>query len=358
MSNNVEHCNTTAETHGHISAYETAAYFILPLLLVWAGVMPSTAIFAMFAALPLLYLLYRRFGIYFPSVCVIVYGILSLTLNYDILSVLYSVTLLFTLGGIAMGVQFAYLPSVAVCVGLSIAGAFLSVGIVRVAEETSIGNVASRYVICEYDDPFIGLLARDYYDGSEPAPGTEKIKRGQPGYDEAVKKDFADYVKDDFSQYIWYDCIHVAALLALVGFFAANVINGRTSGKQSLVGGHSFSSTTPVADMKLPRAFLWTFAAPATVTGFILGFVGGYDALAATVMHAFVTIPCAFGCFTLFAFFVSLFRGKARVAARMLLGMIGVAALLFPLALFIMSVLGVCDCILNIRFWTNYIKES
>ncbi len=351
-----------------ISISEMLLYLVLPFLLIMAGAMPSAAVAVMFFILPILYLLYRRFGIYMPFSCVVCYGVLSLILNYDILTVIYFVTLMFMLAGLAAAVQFKYLPALAICVVTSVVGGFIGIGIVCGAEGESIGDIAARYVVAEYDDPVIGYLARDYYDGSDPVPGEKKLKRGDEGYDAAVKKDFADYIKNDNAMYVWYDCIHICALVAFVGLLSATAINRRTFGPNDTefimdkpvtraLGGVA-KPVTAVSDMKMPRAFLWTFALPSTVAGIILGLVGGYNVLSATITHAFVTVPCAFGCFTLFAFFASLFNGRVRVAAYAVLALIGVAAIIFPFALFIMSILGVCDCILNLRFWTMFIKED
>ena len=334
---------------------EVLLYTALPLLLTLAGFFPTIAIFILPAVLPLLYVLYKRFGPYLPLGCIMVYGAAALALDYNILTVVYCVALFFAFCGLVVCMQFRpsqHLLAVAVAVCLSIAGAFVGVGIVRGAEGIPVGDIAAKYVLSEKSDPIISFFARDHYDNEKPAPGEKKLTPADEGYGEAVVKSFSDWAKDEFNEYTWYYCIHYGALLSFVGFFAALYINEKVKGKGNA------SCLARLADMKLPRAFLWTMALPATVTGILLGVVGGYDALSATVMHAFCTIPAAFGCYTLLGYFAALFNGKAKVAAYIVLTVIGIAAVLFPFAVFILSVFGVCDCILNLRFWTDYLRKS
>lgn len=336
-------------------AGEVLLYFLIPPLLIAAGVMPLLALIILPAVLALLYLLYRRFGPYFPMACVVFYGILSLTLNYDILTVIFSVALFFAFCGLCVSMQFdkkQYLLAATVAVCFAVVGAFVGVGIVRGAEGISIGDIAEKYVLEEQDDPIISFFARDYYDAQKPPLGKDKLKPSDEGYAEEAQKSLSEWAEDEYRDYVWYYCIHYGAVLALVGFIVAAGLNGKIGGR----GNALFDSR--LGDMKLPRAYLWTMALPATVTGVVLGIVGGYGALSATVMHAFTTIPAAFGCYTLLGYFAALFKGKARVAAYIILGIIGVAAVLFPFVLFMLSILGVCDCILNIRFWTEYIRSE
>ncbi|MDE6029106.1 MAG: hypothetical protein K2F90_02145 [Clostridiales bacterium] len=336
------------------SVCEVLLYAIIPFLLIAAGAMPATAIVILPITLPLLYLLYKRFGPYLPLGCIAVYGVLALSLNYDILTVIYCVTLFFAFCGLAVCMQFLpaqYLLAAAVAVVFAVVGAFVGVGIVRGAEGVPVGDIAARYVVAERADPVISYLARDYYDGEKPQPDEVKLKPTDVGYADAAIKSLSEWAKDDFDTYTWYYCIHCGALLGLVGFFIATGLNGKVSGR----GNSRF--TAKIGSMRLPRSFLWTMALPATVTGLLLGFFGGYEALSATVMHAFCTLPSAFGCYTLLGYFASLFRGKARVAAYIVFGIIGVVAVLFPFASFILSIFGVCDCILNLRYWTEYIRS-
>lgn len=334
---------------------EILLYFIIPFLLVAAGAMPSTAILILPVVLPLLYLLYKRFGPYLPLGCIVFYGILSLSLNYDILTVVYFLTLFFAFCGLAVCVQFCspqYLFASAVAVIFAVLGAFAGVGSVRCAEGKPMGDIAAQYVMTERADPVISYFAHDYYDGQKPQLDEVKLKPTDEGYDKAAAKSLSEWARDEFDTYIWYYCIHCSTVLGLVGFFIATLLNGKIGGR----GNACFAAR--IGNMKLPRSFLWTMALPATVTGLLLGFFSGYDALSATVMHAFCTLPAAFGCYTVLGYFASLFNGKARVAAYIVFGMIGIAAVLFPLALFILSIFGVCDCILNLRFWTEYIREN
>lgn len=333
---------------------EVLLYFIIPFLLIAAGTMPSTAILILPVVLPLLYLLYKRFGPYLPLGCIVFYGVLSLSLNYDILTVVYSVTLFFAFCGLAVCVQFCpsqYLFAAAVAACFAVLGAFAGVGIVRAAEGTPMGDIAARYVMNERADPVISYFARDYYDAQKPQLDEVKLKPADDGYDEAAAKSLSEWAKDEFDAYVWYYCIHCGVVLGFVGFFIVAGLNGKLGGR----GNARFSAR--IGNMKMPRAFLWTMALPATVTGLLLGFVGGYEALSATVMHTFCTLPAAFGCYTVLGYFAALFKGKARIAAYIVLGLIGVTAVVFPLALFILSIFGVCDCILNLRYWTEYIRN-
>lgn len=337
-------------------AGELLLYFAVPLLFTLAGAMPSVALPILPVVLPLLYLLYRRFGPYLPLSCVVFYGILSLTLNYDILTVVFSLALLLAFCGLVISMQFnnaQYLLAATVAVCFAVVGAFAGVGIVRGAEGKPIGDIAANYVIEKRSDPVISFFARDYYDAQKnPTPGKDKLKPSDEGYAEQAQLSLSEWAKDEYDAYIWYYCIHYGAVLALVGFIVATGLNGKVKGK----GNALFYSR--LGDMKLPRAYLWTMALPATVTGIVLSLVGGYGALSATVMHTFSSIPAAFGCYTLLGYFAALFSGKARVAAYIILAVIGIAAVLFPFVLFLLSILGVCDCILNLRFWTEYIRSN
>lgn len=291
-----------------------------------------------------------------PLSCIAFYGILSLSLNYDILTVIYFCGLFFAFCGLCAATQLKraqYLLSVTVAVCFCIAGAFLGVGIVRGAEGRPVGDIAAKYVLAERDDPIVAFFARDYYEHHDAPTGEQKLKPTDGGYDLAAAKGLSEWAKDEFDYYIWYYCIHYGAVLGYVGFFVSAWLNL----KKPRGGRGHFETPLGVGEMKLPRAFLWTMALPATVTGMILGIFGGYDALSATVMHAFCSIPAAFGCFTLLAYFSSLFNGKAKIAAHVILVIIGIAAVLFPFALFMLSIFGVCDCILNLRFWTEYIRN-
>lgn len=349
---NGDNNNYTKSTSPNVC--EVLLYFIIPFLLIAAGAMPSSAILILPAVLPLLYLLYRRFGPYLPLSCISVYGAVALSLNYDILTVIYFVALFFAFCGLAICVQLPqYLLSAAVAVCFAVVGAFVGVGIVRGAEGVPVGDIAARYVIAEQNDPIISYFARDYYSAEKPPLGEDKLKPADDGYGAAAAKSLSEWASDEFDTYIWYYCIHWGAVLGMVGFFIASALNGRIKD-----GRGNALYVTRVGDMRLPRAYLWTMALPATVTGTLLNIFGVYDALSATVMHAFASLPAAFGCYTLLCYFAALFKGKARYVAYALLCAVGVTAVVFPTALFLLSILGVCDCILNIRFWVEYIRND
>ena len=354
-----------------VGVCELLSYVILPFLFIMAGAMPTAALPVMPAIIVLLYLLFRRFGAYFPAACVAGYAAVALTFNYDILTVIYSVTLLFALVGLCLSAQCAsYLAAAAVAALFSIVGAMSGVAVVRIAEGKPIADIAASYVIAESDDFVIDFFARDYYDnGVKLNVGETKLKPSDKGYKEATIGFFADWASDEMGEYVWYYCIHYGAIVAAAGFFFSLAVNRKTSScRDACVTENSLRASTralggvrvmrtPVAQMKMPRAYLWTCVLPAMITGLVLQFVGGYSALAATCTHLFVTMPSAFSFITVATYFATLFRGKARVAAYIVLGAIAVAAAMFPVALFFFSVIGVCDCILDLRFWTEYIKN-
>lgn len=354
-----------------ISVYELLTYAILPFLLIMAGAMPSAAVWLMPIILPFLYVLYRRFGAYFPLACVFVYGAISLAFNYDILTVVYFCALFFALCGLLVSCQISpYLACAACAAVFAVVGAMLGVCVVRLAEGVPISEIATRYVLAEREDPVISFFARDYYEHAELAGGEIKLEPKDEGYALAAATVFSEWASDEFGYYIWYYCVHYGALAGAVGYFIAVIVNRRTAScydcdateaeislSTRALGGVRVE-TAPIADMKLPRAYLWSCLLPAAVAAMILEFVGGYDFLSATVMHAFVTLPSAFGCYTLLAYFASLFKGKARTAANVVLVVVGIAAVIFPMALFVLSIIGVCDCILNLRYWTNFIMTD
>ncbi len=354
-----------------ISVCEIVSYAILPFILIMCGAMPSAALFFLPVALAFLYVLYRRFGAYFPFACIAVYGTVTLCVNYDILSVIYFCGLMFAFFGLVFGAQQKHYLAFAACAALfAVIGALFGVGIVRVAEGESIRDISAHYVMRECDDPFIGFLSREYYADADLPPDIVKLEPSDPDYRRAAAESFAEYAGDELEGYIWYYCIHYGALIAAAGFFIAVAVNRRTSccydvtstpksisASTRALGGVG-AMTAPVADMRMPRSYLWTCVLPATVTGIILDLAGGFDPLSATVMHAFTTLPSAFACFTLLAFFASLFKGKAKTAAHCVLSVVGVAAVLFPVVVFALSVVGICDCILNLRFWVRFIAEA
>lgn len=350
---------------------EFAAYAVLPAALIVAGIFPVAGLFALPAALVCLYISYRRFGAYFPLCCVLFYGLFALVLNYDVLSVIYFVALFFGFVGVVLSCQTSpYLVCAFTAAVITVAGAFVGVGIVRLAENKPIGDIAASYVTDNADDFAVKFFAYEYYDASDPAPDEKKLSRGEAGYHEAATAAFADYANDEFTHYIWYYCIHYGSVFAAVAFFVANILNGRTASafdsgasadeleKSTRALGGVKKPVTPLCDMKLPRAYLWACLLPATVTAVVLDLVGGYDFIASTVMHTFATLPSAFGCFTLLYYFAKLFKGRANIAANVFVALLGALAVLFPIALFAISIIGVCDCILNIRYWVEFIRTD
>ena len=358
---------------------ELLLYAVLPFLLAMAGIMPTTAIVVLPFVFPLLYLLFRRFGIYLPLSCIFAYGIFSLSINYDVLTVVYFVTLFFAFCGLVLSQQATpYLKRIAIAAVVAVAGMLIGVGIVRLAEGVPIGDIAARFVYSHQSDSVVSVLAKAYYDDVKLPVGTVKLAHGDPGYFAAALECFAEYVKDTLSVEFWYYCIHCGFLLAVIGFVIADVVNRRTMGvfdiveigeadnpseicerlKSSTLALGGVRGDVKLSQMKMPRAFLWTMALPVTVAGIILSLVGDYGMLTATFMHMFVTLPSAFSCFCLLAYFAELFKGKARIVAFVVLGLIGIVAVVFQMALFILSILGVCDCILNIRFWTEFIRTD
>lgn len=335
------------------------------------GAMPSSALFFMPVILPLLYLLYRRFGIYFPLSCVCGYGAVSLVVNYDILTLGYFCFLVFAFSGLVLSAQFkTYLACAAIAAVCAVLGAAAGAGVIRLAENKPQADIVCAYIQSERDDPIISFTARRYYDSADIPEDIGKLEPSDDGYEAAATEYYAETVRDDLKEYLLYYCVHYGAVFGAVGYLLSVVINSRTSScyddgatqekvrrsTRALGGAHA--EATPISEMKFPRSYLWACLLPAVVAGIVLEFVGDFSALSATIMHAFVTLPTALCFYTLGAFFASLFKGKARVAAHVVLYLIGAAMVVFPLALFICSLVGVCDVILNLRFWTRFIKED
>lgn len=353
------------------SAYEIAAYFVVPALLVAMGAMPSVALFFLPVTLPMLYLLFRRFGAALPLSCVIFYALFSLVFNFDLLTVVYSVALAFSLVGLIVAAQYKQcLLCMAIAAISAVVGMIAGMGVVRLAEGKPLGDVAEDYIAAEYDDPFIGYVARDYYESIEIPPDIVRIKPGETGYDAAVIEFFGEYVHDELDVYAPYLCVHFGGLLGLIGFFVSVVINRRTVGPYdggvteyeiglgSRCMGGVRSTPQPIGSMRFPRAYLWAVLLPALVASIALDFVGGFDALSATVMHAFVTLPSAAACFALGAHIAALFGGKKRAVAVFVLVAAGACAAVFSPALLVFSLLGLCDIILNIRYWIDFLRSD
>lgn len=351
---------------------EYALYALVFPLLLMAGAMPVSAIAVMPLVLPILYLLFRRFGAYFPLACVCGYGLFSLVLNYDVLTVVCFVFLFFALSGLMFSAQLSpYLLCAATAGIFAVVGALSGMGIVRLAEDKALGEVAASYVLAEYDDPVIGWLARRYYARADIPDDIGRVDKTDAGYDAACAEFFADYAKREFGEYSLYYCVHFGGIFSAVGYFASVLVDRRTASRydkaatreevalSTLSLGGVCVERAKIADMRVPRAYLWAVVLPALVAGIILDIVGGYAMLSATVMHLFVTVPSAYAFVTLAVYFAALFKGRrARIAAHVVLFIVLAAMLVFPMALFVCSMFGICDVILNLRFWTEFIMRD
>lgn len=355
-----------------VSPFETAAYFALPPLLIAVGAMPSVALFFMPVALCALYVLYRRFGACLPFSCVAFYGLFALLFNYDVLTVVYFCFLIFALAGVIASAQIKpYLACMTVAAIAAILGVAVGFFVVRLAEGAPLGDVAANYVKSEIDDPFINYLARDYYDGTKlPDAAGEKLKPSDKGYTAACAEYFSEYAHDEFADYAAYMCVHYGAVFGAAAYFVSVILNRHTASaydnnastrdlnRSSKCMGGVRRETTAVADMRFPRAYLWAVLLPGFIASLCLDLVGDFDALSATVMHAFVTVPPAFAFVALGAYFCSLFKnGKARVAAYTVFTLLAIAMVYVPLVLFVCSVIGLCDIILNLRFWVKFLQD-
>lgn len=347
---------------------EALLYAALPALFAVIGFYPVAAPFVLPELLALLYLLYRRFGIYLPLWCVGMYMLVSLVSDGDALTVIYGCGLVAGLLGTVVGCCIApYLASAAMSAVTAALGAAVGVAIVLAASGVGLAATATDYVLEHGDDPIVGYFARDYYAAADVAPGEEKLLPGEPGYYGAALRAFAEAAGEETEHYIWYYCIHYGGVCGAFAFLVATAVNKRTSSaydagadeeslrKSTRAMGGVRPPQTDIADMKLPRTFLLCCVLPAFVASVTLYFVGGYDFLTSTVTHTFVTVPGAFGCFTLLAYFVRYLRGGARKVASVALVGLGVVATAVPIVFFVLGVIGLCDCILDIRHWTELI---
>ena len=354
-----------------VSRYEIAAYSVLPLALVMAGAMPSSGLILMPIILVLCYLLYRRFDAVLPLSAIAVYGVLSLTINYDILSVIYLVFLVFALCGLILSAQIRpYLLCVTVAAVAAALGFFAGAGVVRLASGKSLPSVAEEYVIAERDDPIVSFVARYEYDHAELPAGVNKIGRGEAGYADETIKYMSSVVNDEIRGYLLYYCLHYGAVIGGIGYFFAVALNRRTAscedigadeeniGRSTRSLGGVRRELVRVADMSTPRAFLWSCLLPAFVAGVVLEVIGGYDAISATIMHAFVTLPAGFAFITIMCYFASQFSGKGRIAADIVFGILCAATAVSPTVLFFGSMIGVADIVLNLRFWTQFLRSE
>lgn len=355
-----------------ISRYELVLYAILPFLLIMMGAMPTAALFVLPLALMLLFLLYRRFGLYLPTSCIAAYGTASLVLNYDILSVVYLCFLTLAFFGLVLSVQLKpFLLCVVLAAAFAVIGALVGMGIVRLIKDAPLTDVAAEYIREKPDDPVIDYFARTAYDKADIPADVGKKSPGDDGYKDAVIEWFAQKPKKEYDGYTWYYCIHFGAVFGVLGYLVAITIGKNTASAfdaddedgeallclstRALGGMHV--EPTDISDMRVPRSYLWACLLPALIGSIVLDLIGGYAHLSATLMHLFITLPTAFACITLLCYFLSLFSGVGKIVATVVFALLCIATVIFPIVLFVISIVGLCDIILNIRFWTEFIRS-
>ena len=354
-----------------VSRYEYALYAVLFFLFVMSGAMPTAAIFSIAPIVLALYLLYRRFGAYLPTACLLFYGVFALTLNYDILTVVYLFATCFAFFGAVLSAQVKpYLLCAAVAFVSAVLGGFCGLGAVRAIGNRPMADIIADYIIAERTDPVIDYFARKEYGNADLPPHTDKLDESDNGYSDAVIKYFSDVASEELADYLPYYCIHVGGIVGALAYFAVVFINrkscspyddGATSERLRrsvrCLGG-AVVDRTPIARMKCPRAYLWTVLLPAFVASLALDIAGGFDILSACIMHAFITLPTAFFFITLVAFFAGKFNGRARAAAYAVSFIIAAVMCVFAIVLFVCSIVGLCDVILNLRFWTDFLSKD
>lgn len=353
------------------SAVEILSYAFLPLLFIMIGAMPMSGFILMPFTLPMLYLMFRRFGFFPPFFCIVFYGLLSLLFNYDILSVFYICFLAFGFFGLVGAMQTKPYLLCALLVSLCcFSGVLVGAGIVRLAEKKPIGEVAAEYVLSEREDPFLRVILEYFYEHDDVPEDMGKVEKDNPEYSLKAAEYAAKFIADDMKLYLPYYCLHFGAVYGAVGYFFAIFLNGRTCSPYDVGANEdnvkrsvrSLGGILPekrrIEHMTLPRSFLWVCLLPAFVVTLILEFVGDFDPLSSFIMHAFVTLPGAFGFFTLLCYFSSLFSGKTKIAANIFFGIIAAVAVYIPVVLFFCSMVGICDSILNLRYWTRFLTEE
>lgn len=358
-------CELAAVPQRRIPLWEIALYALLPMSLVAAGAMPSTGIFFMPGALCLCYLLYRRFGALPPFFTIAFYGLFSLIFNYDVLTVAYFVFLTVAFFGQVYAAQYrAYIAAVLIAAITAVAGAAIGAITVRLVEGAPLSEVAARYVTEESDDPFISFLARAEYDGARRVD--DKKRPGDEGYEQAYTEYYAQFVREEAESYTVYNCVHFGAVFGAACYLFAVALNRRSSSCEDVgstpdslrdsvrsLGGAA--RTCAIRDMRVPRMYLWACLLPALVAAIVLSVVGELAAATATVTHAFITLPSAFAFVTLMFYFASL--SKSAIS-RVFLALALAATAIFPVALFVVSAAGICDVILNLRYWTEFLRSE
>lgn len=353
-----------------VSPYEYALYAVAFLMFVMAGAMPTAAIFVLPLIVPALYVLYRRFGAYLPTACVGFYGVFALTLNYDILTVAYLFVLCFAFFGAVLSAQVKpYLLCAAVAFASAVLGGFCGLGAVRLIENKPMTDIVSDYMIAERADPIVDYFARRAYE-NDLSSHSDKLDETDDGYADAVIEYFASARSGEIAAYLPYNCIHVCGIIGAPAYFAALFVDRRSCSpydddadeerlrKSVRCLGGAVVDRTPIARMKCPRSYLWAVLLPAFAVSLGLDIAGGYDVLSACIMHAFVTLPTAFFFITLVAFFAGKFKGRARVAAYVVSALVAATMCVFEVVLFACSVIGLCDVILDLRFWTDYLSKD
>lgn len=343
---------------------------LLPAALVTAGILPIFGLFLMPIALVILYFLYRRYGIYLPVFVIACYGATALTLNYDVISVVYLCFLITAFFALVFSVQLKkYLLRAGVVMVAFSLGVFAGVGIVSVAENAPVPDVCAAYVTAHSDEPLFDAYVRKEYAAAD-IKEEERVKEDDPLFKAAATEYAASAFRDEIDGYVPYYCIHFGALFALIAFFSAALINEYTASPydenateldinfSTRALGGAYRDGIKIRDMRIPRLYLLIFVLPALIASVILGIAGGLEAQSATVMHACITMPSEFAFVSLATYIATLFNGKGRVAAVILLSILLLANVFFSVVLLVCSIFGVCDCILNLRYWIKYLSSD
>ena len=331
-----------------------------------SGAVPLIGLFLMPVALVALYLSYRRFGIYLPVFALAAYGIASLTLNYDIITVVYLCFLIIAFFALVTAVQLKiYLLRAAVVLVFCALGCAAGCGVASLVENAPVPDICASYITTHADESFFDGLIERVYDNAD-IDEEERVGKDSPEYKAAATEYAAQYIRDETDGYIAYYCIHFGALFGLVAFFGATVINGMTASpydesvtekqinRSSRALGGAYRDGVKMRDMRLPRLYLLIFVLPALIASIVLGIAGGLEAQSATVMHACITMPSEFAFVTLATYIATLFNGKGRVIALVVLSLLLLANIL-SIVLLVCSIFGLCDCILNLRYWIKYL---
>ncbi|MCH5351086.1 MAG: hypothetical protein J1F39_03860 [Clostridiales bacterium] len=352
-----------------VPLWELVLYMLAPAALIAAGYFPLIGILLMPVALVLLYFTYRRFGLYLPLFAIVSYGTLSLTLNYNVMSVVYVCFVSVAFIGLVFAVQLKkYLLRAAVVYVMCVLGAFGGCGVVALTEHASVAEVTASYVSAHADEPFFDGLIRSLYENGD-VDRDERVDEDDPDYKKVATEYAAEHVLEETEGYVLYYCLHFGGIIALIAFFFAALINGLTASpfdenvtekeinnSRRALGG-AYRDGIKIRDMRFPRMYLLVFLLPAFIASIILGIAGRLENVSATVMHAFVTVPSEFAFISLAVYIATLFNGKGRIAALTVLALI-FAANVFAVVFLVCSIFGVCDTILNIRYWIGYLSRD